>query len=378
MDTEALIKPSDLRPPTAWLVPCVSTRTVALSDEPDDTAIEPVTIYVATDVEAVRLAAEQVIAGCKPRPSTEAKITAAQLVAHYVAVCQPLPAVVLQALAAAMTVTRQAWAKKRTEPDWRTEAEAEELARLLMAVKQTAAERRRLFDIIRWFHERDRPLPLLILHAVAVALGLTERSGDLRQPVREAVAPTPVGEVRVVGLRIGGRDYRLNEELPDIDPDTADAEFLFRERPAEPRVGMRSPEPYLRAVKTEAMARAKTGKLGKHGMSYQELADEIGEEFNTIRTWASTEKWEIDVQSQAYWMRNRDLYGAALEAEAAARAGRGIWNEPALAFHALAKEIGVDEDTIRKWASTRWWRREAAARAETLTQGQPSRTAESN
>lgn len=367
------LSPDDLHPPRAWRPPRVSTRTTPGGF----TETVVCANYVATDHDAIRLAAEKVIADLDGRRAEPPRYVAAQLVAHHILYSEPLPAVVLKALAAALRVGRQVRAKNRASPSWASEAEVEEVIRLLSnLVEMEAKDRRRLYDVVRWFTDRGQPLPASILGPVAKALGLTDRDGHLRQTVREALALSPVGEMQLVGP-----EY----VEPEGDEDDS-ARAVWRERPAEPRVGLRSPEPFNRAVKTEAMARARTGRLGKPAMTYQALADEVGEEFNTIRTWAGTDRWRRAVYSQAYHLRNRVLFDASIEAEAAARAESGDCHTQVLSNRDLAKRVGLDEATIHEWTTTtprknvdrealgkwavaRHWQMTVAARASLILQG---------
>jgi hypothetical protein len=68
---------------------------------------------------------------------------------------------------------------------------------------------------------------------------------------------------------------------------------------------MRLPDLYLKAVEAEATARAARGRSGEPALTYQQIADEVGTDFNSIRTWAASDTWDMDVMSRAFWKARR-------------------------------------------------------------------------
>lgn len=249
-DAPTLITPSDLRPPDEWLLPRVSTRIT-----PEGT--ETFTTYVGTDGEAVRLAAEKVIADLRDSPRDRSpKTTAAQLVAHHIMHGEVLPDIAMRALAAAMSLNR------RTRPrEWTDVTEAVEDARKATASIPVARKQRAIvFDVVRWLSARGLVLYGPIFRHLCVALGLTDAGGRLRQHVRECVAPSPEPKMRLLGL----------EYVEPEDDEDDGARAVWREE-ASPRVGLRQPDLVRAAVRFEVQARMRE-------MAYENEVSEVSPE----------------------------------------------------------------------------------------------------
>lgn len=257
MSTEVLIKPSDLRPP----------------DWPDPAAV-----------------AEQIIADLKAKPrSTPPKLLAGQLVALHVIRDEPLPDITVQALAAAMALNR------RIRPtDWPGIDEAVEAARKATASLPVARKQRAVvLDAAIWLSGQGLVLRGSIFDSIIRALDLTSGRGALRPKVLEIILPSPKPEMRLTGVAY---------VEPEDDGDDG-ARAVWRERPADPRVGLRTQKLYRDAVEAEAAARAERGRSGEPALTYQQIADAVGTDFNTIRNWAATDVWRMDVMSRAYWKK---------------------------------------------------------------------------
>jgi hypothetical protein len=230
--------------------------------------------------------AEQILADLKTSPRAKGPLIAAgQLVAYHVKRHEALPAITVDALAAALScnrpVARRAWASVD---------EAVEAARLAASnVPVPRKQRAVVLDAVRYISAKEYVLYGPIFDSIIRALGLTDASGRLRQQVRESITPSPKPEQRLAG----------------VEWDDEGARAMWRERPAGPRVGMRLPDLYLKAVEVEAAARAKRGRSGEPAMSHQDIATAIETDYLTVRDWASTSQWQMDCMSRAYWKLRR-------------------------------------------------------------------------
>lgn len=248
---------------------------------------------------------------------TGAKIDAARLVAYHVLRHEALPEISVRALSAAM-----AHRARVPSEEWPGVDEAVEAARLATAspkivvrnhpkhgeqvlpAKVEPDDRATVIAAVRWLSEQGLVLYGPIYHYVVVALGLTDGRGGLPQSIREEVA-RPRGEVALVGVLADGRFYGPRDDLPDS---AADAEFVWGELAPPPLFGTRHREDdWDAAVRIEAAARIARGThAGKRALPYEELARRLRAEgrdvdAETLRRWATSRTWKKAVLEKAVW-----------------------------------------------------------------------------
>lgn len=310
-DAPALVHPTDLRPPTGWWQERGSSRTT-----PE--GFTETTILRVPDPAVAVAAAVEARAALIANPRREPpKTIVGQAIAFLTMHGLPLPQEVVEALATAMSLNRRV-----PERSFADVAEAIEAARQAVAVLPVPRRARAVvLQVARWFAERGDVLPDAVFDAVIVALGLSDGRGALRQKVRESVAPSPKPEMRLAGLIVKGEEFLWSrwpsddDAAPVFEADIDDVEFLWRDRRAESRVGMRKPELFKAAVELEARKRLdfateedEDGELdwGSENPTRQEtpprlLARDLTASPNTIRALVASAAYQMAVYSQVFW-----------------------------------------------------------------------------
>lgn len=286
----ALIPPSGLRPPSGWWREHSSSRTTPEGFTETTTFRDPdpgAAIAAAVDARKVLQA--------NPRREPP-KTIVGQVIAFFTMHGLPPPQEVVEALAAAMSVNRRV-----PDPSFADVAEAVEAARLATAdTPVPRRERAVVLQVVRWFAGRGDVLPAEVFHAVIVALELTDAGGRLRQRIRESILPKPKPEMRLTGV-----------EWDDEGPMA-----VWRERPAEQRVGLRKPNLIEAAVEYEARQRLdfateedEDGELEwgpdedptKQETPHRMLARNLSASPNTIRALVESTAYQMAVYSRVFW-----------------------------------------------------------------------------
>lgn len=248
---------------------------------------------------------------------TGTKIDAARLVAHHILKREALPEITVCALSAAMAHRVRVPSEK-----WPGIDEAVEAARLATASPKIVVRNHRkngeqelpatverddkatVIAAVRWLSEQGLVLYGPIFHYIVVALGLTDGRGGISQSIREEVVRSR-NEVALVGVLADGRFYGPKDDLPDS---AADAEFVWGGL-APPRLfGTRHREDdWDAAVRIEADARIARGThAGTRALPYEELAKRLRAEgrdvdAETLRRWATSRAWKKAVLEKAVW-----------------------------------------------------------------------------
>jgi hypothetical protein len=210
----------------------------------------------------------------------DARLNAMRLVDAHIG--QRLPQVVVNALAAAMSVAGSA-ARPRQGTD-------EDLLALAGA-KMNRKARVALHSIVRSI---TTPLSDDARWAITVALDLHDNEAwkknirRYRQGVVEATQPEPQPTMRLT-------DTAVDEDGKVV--------VVWRERRADERVGLRHTHAfYDAAVEAEAAARAARGNADKQALRYADLAEMVGVPVSAVRKWGMTEKFKMAVSTRAYWL----------------------------------------------------------------------------
>ncbi|CAM5377276.1 hypothetical protein ATER59S_01676 [Aquamicrobium terrae] len=318
-------------------------------------------------------AAQAVIDGRAGHPALDVM----RCIDHYLVRAQPLPSIVLDALAKVLRITRtvaaqmrevemrRAWEagertaettsrnarRVRSKPplrSWPNRAAALEAVRTITAAAPMGKQQHvALHAVLRWFSEHGQPLDLATRRAVAEALGLLDAEGQWREQVVVAVVHD--------GLR-----------RPDLFAKAVEVE-------ARARLRLQKQANLDRAIaKRHAELIRDRDLLREAGLSAVEVDEIMGGEVDSLDA-PRARQFRIpsrpDLRRDA-WQEQRTLRDEIIDD----LQRRDLRSPSGVAADAIAERIGVDARTVEAWIARPEWDEAVYVRAVYLSRTKRTRT----